>query len=504
MKQVQLGFEVGSGEPVSIPLNHMIVTGQTQRSGKTTTLEALIERSGCRAVAFVTKRFERSFTNARRIQPYFRQRADWQFVASILEATMREKYRYERPWIVRVSKGARTLDEVHDNIQKAMKKSREGGRSHDVYMMLNEYLSIVVPALGRVRWAGQVALEPGLNVMDLSIMPPELHSLVIGSVIEWVYSYEIDTVVVIPEAWEFLPQGRQSPVKLACEHLIRKGAGGGNYVWLDSQDVAALDVAIRKSAIVWLLGVQREANEVKRVLEHMAGSKTPKPKEVMTLRLGEFFAAWEDQLHRVYVQPAWMSEADARGIARGEKSIDRVARPAPPTPEEEPVSKELEAKIDLLIQTISGGRGIIPPPAATNETPRTPPDVVERHNIPFDQIYQEIKARLLQELPQEPALLRIIANRPELQVTVERQIVEVSEQSPEGRIGKLIAEGFFDSPVLPGDVLKEMLRRGWVAKKTPVVRASHACEKMAQKGFLTREDKAYKAAAGMKVNLVEK
>jgi hypothetical protein len=257
-KQIPLGYEVGSGASVSIPLNHMIVTGQTQQSGKTTTLEALVERSGCRAVAFVTKRFEKSFAGCRQIPPYFRQRADWQFVASILEATMRERYRYERPWIVRVSKGAKTLDDVHANIRKALAKAREGSRSHDVYLMLNEYLSIVVPALGRVRWAAGVELAAGLNLMDLSAMPAELHGLVIGSVIEWVYTREQDTVVVIPEAWEFLPQGRQSPVKLSCEHLIRKGAGGGNYVWLDSQDIAALDVAIRKSAIVWLLGVQRE------------------------------------------------------------------------------------------------------------------------------------------------------------------------------------------------------------------------------------------------------
>lgn len=172
------------------------------------------------------------------------------------------------------------------------------------------------------------------------------------------------------------------------------------------------------------------------------------------------------------------------------------------------MSKELEAKIDKLVEAFASLAqhrealfpGLSRPANETPHAPARPPD----SDVPFDQVYQAIKARLLQELPQEPALLRIIAARPELQVTVERQIVEVSEHSAEGRIGKLIAEGFFDTPILPGDVLKEMLRRGWVAKKTPVVRASHACEKMAQKGFLTREDKAYKAAAGMKVNLVEK
>jgi hypothetical protein len=107
----QPGFEVGSGKPVAIPLRHMVVTGQTQQAGKTT-LEALISRASLPALAFVTKRGERSFDSARRVPPYFRERADSQFVASVLEATMRERLKFKRAWIMRASKGARTLANV--------------------------------------------------------------------------------------------------------------------------------------------------------------------------------------------------------------------------------------------------------------------------------------------------------------------------------------------------------------------------------------------------------
>jgi hypothetical protein len=55
---VHLGYEVGSGLPVEIPLAHTFVTGQTQLSGKTTALRAIVERSRRRALAFVTKRGE--------------------------------------------------------------------------------------------------------------------------------------------------------------------------------------------------------------------------------------------------------------------------------------------------------------------------------------------------------------------------------------------------------------------------------------------------------------
>src|SRR3990167_7597963 len=99
---IHLGYEVGTGNKVEIPLRHLAVTGQTQLSGKTTTLEALISRSGLRAVAFVTKRAESGFQNAHTIPPYFRERADWQFVRSILEATMRQGMKFQTSWIVKL------------------------------------------------------------------------------------------------------------------------------------------------------------------------------------------------------------------------------------------------------------------------------------------------------------------------------------------------------------------------------------------------------------------
>jgi hypothetical protein len=158
-QNVLLGYEVGSGNAVAIPLNgHICVTGMTQAAGKTTTLEALITRSHRRALCFVTKKAEGSFVGARRIPPYFRQRADWQFVASILEATLRERMKFERAWIMRASKGARTLEDVARNVTKAMVTAR--GMSADIYYQLHEYLQIVVPQVATLPPSSGVLLQP--------------------------------------------------------------------------------------------------------------------------------------------------------------------------------------------------------------------------------------------------------------------------------------------------------------------------------------------------------
>jgi hypothetical protein len=160
MKQTQipLGFEIGTGEPVAIPLGHMAVTGQTQLSGKTTALEALVTRSRLRAVAFITKRGESSFTAGRRVEPFFQERTDWQFIESILESTMKQSMSFKQPWIVRVCEGTRTLADVQARASDLLEKSRPG-MNQDMYLLLNEYLKIVVPLVERLPNKGVVEMK---------------------------------------------------------------------------------------------------------------------------------------------------------------------------------------------------------------------------------------------------------------------------------------------------------------------------------------------------------
>lgn len=165
MKTVELGFEIGTGELVEIPIRNMVVTGQTQEAGKTTTLEALIRRADMTAIAFVTKRGEGALRNGNLLKPYFRERADWRFVAAVLEATMGEKLKFERAWIMRASKGAKTLADVQRNVKQQLSKAK--GLSADVYYALNEYLEIVVPRIGSIDFAREIRPEPAtLNVVD--------------------------------------------------------------------------------------------------------------------------------------------------------------------------------------------------------------------------------------------------------------------------------------------------------------------------------------------------
>src|SRR6185436_7321248 len=113
-----------------------------------------------------------------------REDVNWEYVASILEASRGEKMKFERSWIVKASAGARTLEQVHRNVKKALLTAK--GINEGVYTVLNAYLEKVVPEIQRTEWARSIELEPGVNVMDLSRLAADMQFLVIRASMQWI------------------------------------------------------------------------------------------------------------------------------------------------------------------------------------------------------------------------------------------------------------------------------------------------------------------------------
>lgn len=322
-KKILLGFEVGTGKPVHLRLHHLVITGMTQLSGKTTTLEALIQRSGLKAIAFITKRGEIGFQQYHEVLPYFKERSDWQYVESLIEATLRENQRFNRSWIIKASRGAKTLKDVLRNVEQRKEKARKDSLAESVYTNLAEYLKLVIPQIERFQFSDRVELQDGINVMNLSEMSLEMRNLVIRSVMEYALDKLSKTIIIVPEAWEYLPQYRSTPVKYFAEAFIRKGASVGNYLWVDSQDIAGIDKTPLRQCDNWILGRQKDVREVKRTREEIF-KNTPTEREIMTLKVGYFYACIGNDVHLVYVQPSWLSEQVAKNVALGKIPVEDV------------------------------------------------------------------------------------------------------------------------------------------------------------------------------------
>jgi hypothetical protein len=544
-KGVLLGYEVGTGDPVTIPLGHIVVCGQTQLSGKTTTLEALIHRSGLTAVSFVTKRGERAFDGAREIPPYFVQHSDWQYVEALLESALKEKLKFERSWIMKVTKSTQNLSQVRNRVKLALEKAK--GINESILTTLDAYLDIVIPQIAMMPLSDKLVLQPGINVMDLQNYSLEMQGLVVASVLDWVYKHGNGVIVIIPEAWELVPQGRGGNIRRAAEQLARKGANLQNFVWVDSLDLAGVDKSIIRMCSIWILGVQREENEVKRTLEQVRiDGKKPRPEEIMSLERGQFFACWGRNTKKVYVQPIWADENEAKLTAQGQ--IEPIPRPmkaeqtdripislldpyyhAGDDPEKdthvdfkseyERVNAEnriLRQEVHDLHVRLTRLEGAAKPepvkevfiPASVAEA-----DVEARENDesiaslatrakslanPTTQELNNILVDLLDLLRKNTAggTINLKTGVTSINVTPIEHRVELSTDTLLGRLAGLVAEGFFDNTTGGTSAMAELARRGTGSAKPNIYRE---LGKLVEMGVLSKEEGGFRKVPSIRV-----
>ena len=338
-KKIKLGYEMETGESIEIDPSHLIVTGLTQKAGKTTTLESLIKRSGRRAIVFRTKIGEKSFLQGTIIPPYFKDRSDWQFIQGLVEATIKEKLRsWERAKIIQLTKrtGGNSLLDFKKKVDERLLEPKLNNFEKDILTNIQAYLEIVLPKLQSINFSNELELVDGLNIIDLERFSrdSEVQSLIIRSVMEEVLYKFKDVIIVIPEAWKFIPQDRGNPCKLMVEEFIRQGAANGNYIWIDSQDMTGVDKTPLKQITEWILGYQSEKNEVKHTLEQIPLPKAQKPKEndIMSLGTGMFYLATREKTIKVYLQPFWLDDERAKKVSLGKLKVSELDAPETITP----------------------------------------------------------------------------------------------------------------------------------------------------------------------------
>jgi len=354
--KIKLGYEIKTGKQVDIKPSHLIVTGVTQQSGKTTTLESLINRSGLKAIVFKTKIGEKSFLKGTMIPPYFKDRSDWQFIQGLVEATMKEKLKgWDRAAIIRLSKktGGKSLLEFKKKVDEELLAPKIRGFERDILTNLQAYLEIVLPKLLTINFSNELELIEGLNIIDLERFSRdiEVQSLIIRSVADEVLNKFKNVILVIPEAWKFLPQGRGNPCKLIVEEFVREGATNNNFIWIDSQDMAGVDKIPLKQVSNWILGYQSEINEVKHTLDQipLPASIKPKANDIMSLGLGEFYLATREATIKTYIQPFWLDDERAKKVALGKLKVTEIDAPETITPFKIAIKKETQISEQPII-----------------------------------------------------------------------------------------------------------------------------------------------------------
>jgi hypothetical protein len=188
-------------------LRHLAVTGRRRSRARRRRSRRSSPAPACTALAFVTKRGEGAFADGRRVQPYFRDRADWQFVTSIIDATLQEKNKFLRPWIMKICRTTRTLADVQREVREGAQEGEgdQRGRLHAARR---------VPRSDRAgdparRAGAELDLAPGAQrdgrerLRDADADAVRAVGDRLGE-----RARARNTIVVVPEAWEFIPRAR--------------------------------------------------------------------------------------------------------------------------------------------------------------------------------------------------------------------------------------------------------------------------------------------------------
>jgi len=176
-------------------------------------------------------------------------------------------------------------------------------------------------------------------------------------------------------------------------------------------------------------------------------------------------------------QEADVKESEARALRAENEQLKRTVA-------------ELEKKVRRLT-----GEGVHMAPSGNEVT--TEHSTVRAFNGDFDDLYAAIKRRA----SADPGLLVLLTQKPEIEVRVERRTVRVDGATLKGRLAKLIASGFYDSPRSTNAVTNELKRTGGAGVNFGNLAREQKA--LAADGFLTLEADGYQAVDGMKVNLVE-
>ena len=324
LKPILVGFECGTGNRIEISPAHLFISGVTQKAGKTTTLEALIHRSGFTALSFVTKPNEKCFENGHQHLPFFSENIEWKTLEGLFQSLLGgEKTTSLRARIIKLCKNEKTLSAVKNKIDEELKNEKVKHEDH--FILIQAYIEDVFNQLRNVKYTSELKLNDGINIMDLQNVGKELQSYIINCVLKEILYKKKNTIVIIPEAWKFIPQSGGSACKKSIEELIRQGANNYNFLWFDSQDIANVDKKILKSVFLWILGLQTETNEAQHTIKQIPLKKKKRPTEdiIMTLDIGEFFVCEGNNVNKTYIMPKWMEESKAQEVAKNKSEFHK-------------------------------------------------------------------------------------------------------------------------------------------------------------------------------------
>ena len=528
-------FAVPSGESVGLEPFHFAIVGQTQFSGKTTLIKRLADwavAQGFRVLVFDTKETEADYEGfGFEVPVVLRETTDSFVLIGLLESMFRRKL---TPYYATLSRLTEAAEGFGDIIARA--KDLEGRtRSswlRDACRVLYDLLERLKSETSRVETVSRLKLFPGINRMCINGFSLEAQQLIVKNAFEDALRfYRRKLILVVDEAFKFLPEKYSSAATKAIMNVITQGAKTCLYVWIATQFLAVTSKDPLKACAVKFLGTQDHITEVKHTLDLIPEARSKfSAGEIMKLKLGHWVLVRKRPpfVGVVYSLPLGVPEDVGRKVALGELTPeyvrDQFLKPKRELDEDlvwKDKYNELQLKFKQLssqyvslekaYEELKSKVGEERKKAYREAVVKLEAGKKQRNVDEYQQTIvqlKEEKAALEAELKRleplkalkeaffkafgtgiksvsaaTPSEVTVQHEVPALTVQVIRKPLVLSTDNARGRLALIYAEGFFDGEERTiSTVQKEMIRRGW--PKDP--RLSGFLDEMCSWGYLRK------------------
>ena len=479
---------------------------------------------GFTVLVFDTKETEADFQGfGKEVPVVLRETTDSFVLIGLLESMFRRRLTPYYATLSRLTETARGFDDIIRRA-KELEASTRSSWLRDACRVLYDLLERLKAETGKVETVQQLRLYPGINRMCINDFSLEAQQLIVKNAFEDALRlYRRNLILVIDEAFKFLPQGYSSAATRAVMNVITQGAKTGLYVWIATQFLAVTDKQPLKACAVKFLGTQDHITEVKHTLELIPEARGRfTADDIMKLKLGHWILVRKQPpfVGMVYSLPVGVPEDVGRKVALGqvspeyvrdtflkpkvlevnddlwkekyvqlEKQVERKIQEAREEAYREAMQKLEETKKQRNIkeyqQTIIKLKDEVAKLKAELEE-KTKTNAYLAEQIAKFKTFQEalvdiIPAPTLGFKPNKHSEVTVQREVPALTVQIIRKPLVLSINNAQGRLALLYAEGFFDQEERTiSAVHKEMIRRGW--PKDP--RLSGFLDEMCSWGYL--------------------
>jgi hypothetical protein len=324
-------FSVPSGEPVELEPFHFAVVGQTQFSGKTTLIKRLAswaERLGYKVLVFDTKETEADYAGfGREIPVCLRETTDSFVLIGLLESMFKRRLTPYYATLSRITESAKGFDDIIERAKEREAKTKSSWLK-DACRVLYDLLERLKSETSKVETVPTLQLHDGINRMVINEFSLEAQQLIVKNAFEdALREYKRNLILVLDEAFKFLPQGYSSPATRSVMQVITQGAKTGLYTWISTQFLAVTDKDPLKACAFKFLGTQDHITEVKHTLDLIPEVRGKfSSDDIMKLKLGHWVLVRKrpPDARIVYSAPVGVPAEDAQKVAKGELSPEQV------------------------------------------------------------------------------------------------------------------------------------------------------------------------------------